>query len=253
MKIKLTRPLIVFDTESTGLSITEDRIIQLAGTKIFPDGNMEKLNEYINPQRPISPEAFKVHKIFDDMVKNELTFEDKRDYYYNFFKGCDLAGFNILNFDVPLLSEEFYRVGYIFPDDDTRFIDAKVIFHVKEPRDLEGALKFYCEKSDSEIINYSELHNASVDVNATVEVLEAMINRYDDLNDVEKLHRFSLKDKPLVDFAGKLTLDKDGDVVFTFGKNEGQKVKNCGSYVNWMKTAGFARDTIRKMEAVFKK
>ena len=69
-ELKLERPLIVFDIESTGIMPQRDRIVELAVLKIYPDGRTQSTVRRLNPEMPIPPGATAIHGITDDDVKD---------------------------------------------------------------------------------------------------------------------------------------------------------------------------------------
>ena len=241
MKLNLTRPLIFFDLETTGTNILSDRIVELSYIKIFPNGEEEKKTRRLNPEMPIPPGATAVHHITDEDVKNEPTFRQISKALLQIFEGCDIAGFNSNKFDVPLLLEEFARVGLTFDITGRRFIDVQNIFHKMEQRTLVAAYKFYCGK------NLEDAHSALADTQATYEVLLGQLEKYSELeNDVEKLAAFS-KSGRNVDLAGRIVLDDKDEPVFNFGKHKGQSVKMVfrkePSFYHWMMQGDFAKNT----------
>ncbi|MBN1269055.1 MAG: 3'-5' exonuclease, partial [Kiritimatiellae bacterium] len=182
MKLKLQRPLAVFDIESTGVNRRKDRIIDLAIVTLLPDGSQSTFTFRVNPEMPIPAQATKVHGITDADVKDCPTFKQVAADVAACLEGCDLAGYNILGFDIPLLEEEFRRAEVPFNMDGRRVVDAQRIFHQNEPRDLTAALKFYCGEM------HLGAHGALEDVLATVRVLDGELARYKDLpRDVEGL------------------------------------------------------------------
>lgn len=241
MKLNLTRPLIFFDLETTGTNILSDRIVELSYIKIFPNGEEEKKTRRLNPEMPIPPGATAVHHITDEDVKNEPTFRQISKALLQIFDGCDIAGYNSNKFDVPLLMEEFARVGLTFDITGRRFIDVQNIFHKMEQRTLVAAYKFYCGK------NLEDAHSALADTQATYEVLLGQLEKYSELeNDVEKLAAFS-KSGRNVDLAGRIVLDDKDEPVFNFGKHKGQSVKMVfrkePSFYHWMMQGDFAKNT----------
>ena len=167
--IEMTRPLIVFDIESTGVSPRRDRIIELAAVKVSPGGQEDWRCWLLNPTVPIPPETTEVHGIADEDVKNCPTFAERAREIFDFFAGCDLGGFNSDRFDIPCLEEEFARVGLNFASGSRRRIDVQRIYHRKEPRDLTAAVRFYCGRS------HDGAHGAEADARATLDVLKAQL------------------------------------------------------------------------------
>jgi DNA polymerase-3 subunit epsilon len=260
MYLKLTNPLVFFDLETTGTNIVSDRIVEYSFIKVMPDGEVIKNTERVNPERPIPLESSLIHGIYDADVKNEKPFKAIAKELGAFLKGCDLAGFNILKFDVPVLVEEFLRADVDFDISKRKLLDAQKIFHMMEKRTLTAAYKFYCEK------DLVDAHSAEADTIATLEVLDAQIKRYEgqnlkDLrgrvlgtieNNVEKLHL--LTNENMVDLAGRFVLNDDNIEVFNFGKFKGMAVeevlKKETGYYDWMMKGDFPMDTKRKLTEI---
>jgi len=245
MKLHLKRPLIVFDLETTGTSVQSDRIVELCYIKVFPDGKEVTKTMRLNPGIPIPAEASAVHGIYDEDIKDAPTFKQKARELAEEFKGCDFAGFNSNRFDFPLLVEEFLRAGVEFDAENRKFVDAQRIYHMMEQRTLAAAYKFYCNK---DLLN---AHSAEADTIATLEVLKAQIERYEQLlNDIDFIHNFTKQDKN-VDLAGRLVYNNDNQVVFNFGKHKGRLVndvfKSEPSYYEWMMNGDFPEDTKRRL------
>lgn len=239
--IKLNKALAVFDLETTGTKVATDRIVEISIVKIFPGGDKESITRRINPGIPIPAEASVVHGIYDEHVKDKPIFKDAAHELKNYIGDCDLAGYNCLNFDVPLLVEEFLRVGVDFDVKNRRIVDVQNIFHKMEQRTLSAAYKFYCQK------DLENAHSAEADTLATYEVLEAQLERYPELqNDVKFLHDFSIRNRN-VDFAGHIIFNEKNEEVINFGKHKGKVVTEVlraePSYYNWMMTADFPQYT----------
>ena len=249
MQLKLKRPLLFFDIESTGLDISTDRIVEISMVKVMPDGSRQVKTRRVNPTIPIPAAAQAVHGISDEDVKDCPTFAQLAKSMYQWMEGCDIAGYNSISFDVPLLAEEFMRAG-IEPDfHDRDMVDVQVIFYKKEPRTLSGAYKFYCEK------NLEDAHTAEADTMATLEVLEAQLDRYPDLeNDVDFLSKFT-KRSNMLDYAGRIILDENGTPVFNFGKHKGKPVKEVlavePSYYSWIQNGDFTQDTKNVLTKIY--
>ena len=179
MELNLKKPLVILDLETTGVSIASDRIVEFSALKVTPGGAEEWLTLRINPGIPISPEATRIHGITDADVANEFHFKDVARKIAAFLEGCDLAGFNSMKFDIPILCEEFLRVNVDFNPARHRYVDVQVIFHKKEQRTLSAAYKFYCQRE------LENAHSAQADTAATYEILKAQLDRYPDLeNDI---------------------------------------------------------------------
>ncbi|MEP0367251.1 MAG: 3'-5' exonuclease [Cyclobacteriaceae bacterium] len=258
--LNLKNPLVVFDLETTGTNVSKDRIVEMALIKVMPDGSVEEKCRRINPTIPIPLESSLVHGIYDDDVKDEATFKQVAKSLVTWLEGCDLAGFNILKFDVPVLVEEFLRADIEFDISNKKLVDAQKVFHMMEKRNLTAAYKFYCGK---DLIN---AHSALADTQATYEVLLAQVEKYEgqemtDLrgekmgvmtNDMAAIHKMT--NGKLVDLAGRMTYDADGKEVFNFGKHRGKPVsevlKNEPSFYDWMMKGDFPLDTKRKLTEI---
>lgn len=244
MNIKLTRPIVFFDLETTGLSIGKDHIVEISLIKLFPDEHRESYTQRINPGMHIPEEASAVHGITDADVADKPLFKDVARGIANIIQGCDLGGFNSNRFDIPMLAEEFMANG--FEDVDLRrsnFVDVQNIFHKKEQRTLTAAYKFYCDK---DLVN---AHGAFADTSATVDVFVAQLDKYDDLpKDVKGLADFSSMTRN-VDYAGRFVYNDQGVETFNFGKHKGKAVVDVlrtePSYYDWMMQSDFSLDTKR--------
>lgn len=269
MKLNLTRPLIVFDLETTGLDFIRDRIIQISYIKVSPDGTEERENLFVNPEKPIPHEVVELTGITNDDVKDAPTFKTLAPQLSEKFKGCDFAGYNSNHFDIPMLAEEFLRAGIDFDFSKVRLIDAQTIFHKMERRNLAAAYKFYCGRKMEEDFT---AHRADEDTEATYRVLMGELDKYapgvqeepDRVleNDMDCLAEFSKQNdnvdfagrivwKPLVGADGKPVLDADGKEqkveVFNFGKYKGHPVADVLrtdiGYYSWMMGGDFTFNT----------
>lgn len=269
MKLNLTRPLIVFDLETTGLDFIRDRIIQISYIKVSPDGTEERENIFVNPEKPIPHEVVELTGITDDDVKDAPTFKTLAPQLCEKFKGCDFAGYNSNHFDIPMLAEEFLRVGIDFDFSKVRLIDAQTIFHKMERRNLAAAYKFYCGRKMEDDFT---AHRADEDTEATYRVLMGELDKYapgvqeepDRVleNDMDYLAEFSKQNdnvdfagrivwKPVIGADGKPVLDADGKEqkveVFNFGKYKGRPVADVLrtdiGYYSWMMGGDFTFNT----------
>jgi len=248
MELNLTKPIVFFDLETTGINITKDRIVEIAILKVFPNGNKESKTWLVNPEIEIPKEASDIHGITNEQVVNEPTFAALAPQITKMIKGCDLAGFNSNRFDIPLLAEEMLRADIDFDMKNRAAIDVQVIFHKKEQRTLSAAYKFYCDK------DLKNAHSAMADTTATYEVLKAQLDKYKDLeNGVDYLAEFS-QHKKNADFANMIVFDDAGDECFNFGKHKGKKVvdvlKKEPGYYAWIQNADFPRYTKKVLIAI---
>jgi DNA polymerase-3 subunit epsilon len=269
MKLNLTKPLVIFDLETTGLDLVKDRIIQISYIKVNPNGVEERGNELVNPEKPIPEDVVALTGISNEDVKDKPTFKHLGQQLAQKFTGCDFAGFNSNHFDIPLLAEEFLRAGIDFDFSKCRLIDAQTIFHRMERRNLAAAYKFYCGRKMEEDF---EAHRADQDTEATYRVLMGELDKYapganEDPekvleNNMDQLAEFS-KMNNNVDFAGRIVwgevkdrsgkpvLDKDGKPqmteVFNFGKHRGLPVADVlhidPGYYSWILAGDFTYNT----------
>lgn len=251
MKLKLTRPLVCFDLETTGLNIGTDRVVELSYYKVYPNGSSESKTYRIKPtmmsgaeevQMHIPEEAASVHGIHDEDVKDCPTFKEIAHEVADVLRDADLAGYNSNHFDVPLLAEELMRAGIDIDLKRKAMVDAFTIFQKHEPRNLTAAYKFYCGK------NLEDAHSADADTKAAYEVLMAELERYDDLPDtVEALSDYVQDGHNYADFAGRVCYDPTGAEVFNFGKYRGMRVKDVLSrdpgYYGWLMNSDFPQYT----------
>ena len=247
MKLNLTRPFAFIDLETTGVNISNDRIVEIAIIKILPDGTRQVKRKLINPLIPIPAGASDVHGITDEMVKDAPSFKQVANEIKQFMDNCDMGGYNSNRFDVPMLIEEFLRAGVSFSVDGRKLVDVQKVFHMMEQRTLGAAYKFYCNKV------LDGAHSAEVDATATWEVLEAQIERYPQIGDtVESIVKFTGEDD-IVDFARRF-VKENGVEVFNFGKHKGKPVtqvlKEEPQYYDWMMKGDFAMNTKQKLTEI---
>jgi len=237
MDLQLTRPICFFDLETTGVNVTNDRIVEICVHKVHPNGKEETHTWRVNPTIPIPAGASAVHGIYDADVADKPTFAHLAAEVNGLIQDSDLAGYNSNKFDIPLLAEEFLRAGIEFDMSKRRAVDVQNIFHRMEQRTLTAAYKFYCDKS------LEDAHSAEADVLATYEVLKSQLDRYEELeNDMSFLAEFSNRQK-VADFAGFIAYNGHGQEIFTFGKYRGQTVESVlqenPGYYSWIQNADF--------------
>jgi DNA polymerase-3 subunit epsilon len=250
MELKLTRPIIFFDLETTGTDIATDRIVEISLLKMLPDGSSKLRTHLIYPTIPIPEEASRIHGITDEKVWDKPPFAELAGDLHAFMATCDLGGYNIIKFDIPLLAEEFLRAGIEFDLKNRRIIDVQNIFHKMEPRTLRAAYKFYCGRE------HLSAHSAEADTLATWEVLKAQLDKYQNepytdtsgklsfpiQNDVDALSRFSYYTR-YADLAGHIIYNEQGKEVFNFGKYKGRLVEEVfqtePQYYDWMMKSAF--------------
>lgn len=245
--MNLNKPLCFFDIESTGTDVANDRIISLVVNKQFPNDANEIFGILCNPGIPIKPEAGAVNGFDDETVSVFQPFKSHAEAVHNFVKGCDLAGFNCLNFDVPMLWEELFRSGITWDLTGVQIIDVGNIFKKKEPHTLTAAVKFYCGR---EMI---DAHDAMADVQATADVLNGQLERYMDLDlmDIPQLAEFSRMEKRL-DLAGKIVENEKGEAVFGFGKSKGVRIADDPGFARWMLDKDFTQNTKQVVKQILK-
>lgn len=256
MELKLKKPIVFFDLETTGINLVSDKIVELCFIKVMPNGEEKIFYKKVNPGIPIPLKTSQIHGIYDDDVKNEPKFNEIAKSLAQFLEGCDLSGYNILKFDLPMLIEEFLRVNVDFKLEGRNLVDAQKIFHLMEPRTLSAAYKFYCDKK------IENAHSAEADTRATLEVLFAQVKRYENqeitdekgittipvLNDMSVLHKLSISNN--VDLAGRFVFNENGIECVNFGKHKDKPVswvlKNEPQYYDWFMKSDFALESKRK-------
>ena len=238
----------MIDLETTGTNLGSDRILEIAIVKIAPDGKKTVKQKLINPEMPIPQASTDIHGITDEKVRDAPTFRQVANELKQFLDNSDLAGYNSNRFDIPLLVEEFLRVGIEFDAKGRKLVDVQKIFHMMEQRTLSAAYRFYCNK------NLEGAHGAEVDACATLDVLEAQLEKYPQLgNEVDSILKFIGEDQ-VVDFARRFTMD-NGVEVFNFGKHKGRPVaevlKAEPQYYDWMMKGDFPMHTKQKLTEIF--
>ena len=269
LQFNLTRDLVFFDVETTGLNVIRDRILQIALIK-YPKNNAEpqELTMLINPGVPISEESMAIHGFTPEDLANEPTFAQVSKQLFDFIGDADLAGYNAARFDIPMLMEEFDRVGLEFEINSRRIIDVQRIFYKMEPRTLKAALRFYCQKE------LTDAHDALADVRATIDVFKGQLQFYEGKNlvdehaneiiepiknDMQVLHDFT-NDLKTVDATQKLKYDINGNIVFNFGKYVNQIVIDVllkdKQYYHWILDKEFSaqvKQTVKKLMKDYEK
>jgi DNA polymerase III subunit epsilon len=245
--LQLTRPLAFIDLETTGINLSADRIVEIAIVKLLSDGSRKVYRKLVNPEMAIPAGSTEVHGITNEMVKDAPTFKKIAGEIKQFLDTCDLGGYNSNRFDVPLLMEEFLRVGVELDMKGRKMVDVQKVFHMMEQRTLGAAYKFYCQKE------LTDAHSAEADATATLEILEAQVERYPNLgNNIDSILKFT-GDDMIVDFARRFVMEK-GVEVFNFGKHKGRPVtevlKAEPQYYDWMMKGDFPLHTKQKLTEI---
>lgn len=247
--LQLIRPIAFIDLETTGTNLTNDRIVEIAIIKLFPDGSREVKKKYINPEMPIPAETTAIHGISDEQVKNAPTFKQVSNEVKQFLENCDLGGYNSNRFDIPMLMEEFLRADLEVDLSNRKMVDVQHIFYQMEPRTLTAAYKFFCKK------DLDNAHSAEADVDATIEVLQAQLERYPQLgSSISSVLEVIGEDK-IVDYARRFVYNDKEEAVFNFGKFKGKPVievlKKEPQYYDWMMKGDFPKHTKKKLTELF--
>ena len=237
--MQLDKPMIFFDEETTGVNIALDRIVQIAMVKIMPDGTVDKKSRLVNPEIPIPKQATDIHGITDDMVKNEPTFRSIAQAMYKYMEGCDLGGFNMIRFDLPLLVQEFWRAG-IQPDfTEARLVDSMKIYHAMNPRNLSAAYKMYTGK------DLEDAHDALADTDATYDIAKKQFQEHKGEIEptIQAYHDFCTEGKQMLDYGGVFVRNEAGIICFNIGKNKGKPASENKGMINWILKGDFTHDT----------
>jgi DNA polymerase-3 subunit epsilon len=250
MELNLQKPLAFFDIEATGLNVAKDRIIEINIYKVNPNGTEESKTWVINPDYPISEEASKIHGFTAEDLKDKPTFKQVAKDIERFLQNCDLAGYNAIKYDIPMLVEEFLRADVDFDVTNRKLIDVQNIFMKMEQRTLSAAYKFYLDKK------LEKAHSAEADTKATYEILKAQLDRYQDteftdrdgkiskpvINDMQKLQQFSSHHRN-ADLMGQFIYNDKDEIVINFGKYKGRTVedvfKSDPGYYGWIMKSDF--------------
>lgn len=218
--------------------------------KVLPNGEEAQYDTRINPEIRIPKEATDVHGITDQSVKRAPTFRKLAPSLADFLHDCDLGGYNIVNFDLPMLQSEFRRVAYPFEIRDRSVLDAMAIFVHKEPRDLKAAYRFYCGKE------LSQTHSALSDARASWEVLREQMKKYQDLpNRPDYLAEFIAERRRtrVLDSAGWFLI-RHGQPAFARGRHKGMRlidvVRSSPEYIEWLLSTGLPEDTLAIVNSV---
>jgi DNA polymerase-3 subunit epsilon len=250
MELNLKRPLAFFDLEATGLNVAKDRIVEISIYKVNPNGTHESKTWLVNPDYPISQEASEVHGYTNEDLADKPTFKQVAKDVSRFLDNCDLAGYNAIKYDIPMLVEEFLRAEIDFEIANRKLIDVQNIFMKMEQRTLKAAYKFYLQKE------LKDAHAAEADTKATYEVLSAQLDKYKNTeftdrkgnttipikNDVDALAAFSSHHRN-ADLMGQFIFNEEGKELINFGKHKGKTVEEVfasePSYYSWMMKADF--------------
>ena len=247
--LQLTRPIAFIDLETTGVSLSTDRIVEIAIIKLLPDGSRQVKRKLINPEMPIPKASSDIHGISDDMVKDAPTFKQVANEVKMFIDGCDLGGYNSNRFDIPILMEEFLRVGLDVDLSKRKMVDVQHIFYTMEPRTLSAAYKFFCEK---ELV---DAHSAEADVSATIDVFLAQLEKYKKLGNTVESVLGVIGEEKIVDYARRFGYDDKGVEIFNFGKYKGKAVSEIlkaePQYYDWMMRGDFPLHTKQKLTEIF--
>ncbi|MGZ5133911.1 MAG: exonuclease domain-containing protein [Flavitalea sp.] len=246
--LQLNKPLAIIDVETTGTNLSVDRMVEIAIVRISPDGSKTIKRKLLNPEMPISKTSTEIHGISDEMLKDAPTFRQIANEIKQFLENCDLAGYNSNRFDIPLLAEEFLRIGLDFDFRGRRLLDVQKIFHMMEQRTLSAAYKFYCNQ------NLDGAHGAEADAIATWEVLQAQVQKYPQLGASIETIIQCIGEDCIVDFARRMTLE-NGIEIFNFGKHKGRPVADVfkaePQYYDWIMKGDFPLHTKQKVTEVF--
>ena len=249
--LQLTRPIAFIDLETTGVSLSTDRIVEIAIIKLLPDGSRQVKRKLINPEMPIPKASSDIHGISDDMVKDAPTFKQVANEVKMFIDGCDLGGYNSNRFDIPILMEEFLRVGLDVDLSKRKMVDVQHIFYTMEPRTLYAAYKFFCEK---ELV---DAHSAEADVSATIDVFLTQLEKYKKLGNTVESVLGVIGEEKIVDYARRFGYDDKGVEIFNFGKYKGKAVSEIlkaePQYYDWMMRGDFPLHTKQKLTEIFNK
>jgi DNA polymerase-3 subunit epsilon len=249
MKLQLTRPLVFFDLETTGVDISKDQIVEISIARLSPGSVSPQITTFrLNPGIPIPPGATAIHGIKDADVTNCPRLEQKSNEILEIFAGCDIGGYNVLKFDLPFLRQKLAERGHNLDVQHISTVDPMAVFHKKEERNLAAAYRYYCGKT------LENAHSAEADTLAALEIFLAQVDRYNDIGStVSEVAEYCSNGQKYADYDRKLKYHADGDVVYAFGKHIGKKVKDELGYAAWMIDNDFTAETKMLLKAVMEK
>jgi len=236
-----TGPLVAFDLEGTGPFRDYDRICEIGAVKVRPDGTYAMLSTLVNPLMPIGSGATEKHGITDADVQDAPKFVEIAPLFAPGLQHCALVGYNLRGYDIPVLTREFSLAGFQVELDFLPVIDAFVIYQLKEPRDLNAAVRRFCSRERE------AAHDAGVDVLDTVDVLLGQMSEFADLpRDVAALAEFCDRKKPeFIDRAGKFQW-RNGEAIVAFTKHQGTLMRYLDEgFYRWILGGDFESDTKR--------
>lgn len=245
--MKITKPIVFFDLETTGLDLSKDRVVSIATIKVDMDGSTEEKKILINPEMPIPTEASDVHGITDDMVADAPTFRQVSKSLFAYFENCDIAGFNSDYYDVPLLMKEFSRCGIDFPTWELNLVDVLKFEKVLNPNKLSDVYKRYTGK------DLDGAHDALNDIKATFEILMCQLQTHqkEDLTP-QDIDLMCQGERKRFDLSGKTYLNASGEVCWSIGKNANNPVNKDIPYLNWVLSSDFPEETKAKLRTLLK-
>lgn len=236
-----SKPIVFFDLETTGVNTSQDKIVQIGAIKLKVNGTEEVKNVLINPTIPIPAGATEVHGISDEDVKDKPKFNKIAKSFAGWLSGCDLAGYNSDNFDIPMLLEEFNRAGVEFPEEGTSFVDVIKIERLVNSHTLGSTYKRYMGKE------LEDAHDALADVRATLEIFRKQLVTNPDLpKEAAEIDAYCQGEHKRVDYAGKL-YEEEGEVFWNFGKHRNELVSKTVRYAKWVLGTDFPEDTKRRI------
>lgn len=248
--LKLARPLVVLDLETTGTWVEKDRIVEIALLRCLPGGGAELFASRVNPGIPIPPRVSLITGITDDDVKEAPPFKTIAPQVVEFIGESDLGGFNVERFDLIILERELYEAGFKFDWHPRAIFDAQKVYHLNERRDLKAAYRFYCDK------DLQNSHTAQGDVEATVEILAAQVAKYAKPEEgLEGLKDFEYQ--RMDDFFDRQKKFRwwNGELYPVFGKYGKRKslreiAKTERSYLEWLLEQDFPKETKTMLRGV---
>jgi len=241
--LKLDKSLVVFDVETTGKNISSDKLLSLSLIKVMIDGRtVRKENFFFNPGIDIDSEASAVHGIKSKQAKDNPEFKESAQIIFDLFSNCYYAGYNVMNFDLPILRREFLRLGMNFEYDEERVIDSKRIFKYMVPQTLSAAYKYYCKEE------YEMKHSAVEDTEVAAKILLKQLEGYQEVRDWDFIKKINeIDEEERADENTRKFFWKNGIAYFAFSKYRGKSiydiVEKDPKFLEWMMQADFTKET----------
>jgi len=237
---------VCLDIETTGTNTVTDKIVQFPAIRYRDGKEVAYFNIMVNPGIPMSAGASEVTGITDEALKSCPRFAEVAQDVADFIgPNPVIMGFNVMSLDIPMIAQECELAGVEFPSlEDIKIIDPHVIYAEMYKRTLSATYKFYTGE------DAVDAHDALADVKMTAKLFDAQLRHHSMALDVDAIHALSTRGNAYVDYAGKIKLNENGVPCWTFGKNNGQPVKNDIGFAEWVLRNDFPTSTKKAVRKI---